>query len=246
MEAHCFSNLANVGAAIAVAGGYKIEIDAVVIRLILCFFLQICGCILIGSIDDRIDVQIKKRRTVRAGIVVINLLFFGMTLYSPLKVRSEQMIGWSWRSSIKEYGIFLCALEDLEKSRNPFIVTENYESDKIVANIKEHLIIKDEKPDVILILNESFYDLDIFTELKANSDYFLPFYQIDNAITGYTVVSSSGGGTNNSEYELLTSNSMKLLRNEAPFNYINFTETNNNVVQCFEGLGYTTYGFHGA
>ncbi|MBP3853405.1 MAG: sulfatase-like hydrolase/transferase, partial [Erysipelotrichaceae bacterium] len=43
---------------------------------------------------------------------------------------------------------------------------------------------------------------------------------------------------------LLTSNSLRLLRNEHPFNYLKMDKNKNNVVQYLNGLNYTTVAMH--
>ena len=70
------------------------------------------------------------------------------------------------------------------------------------------------------------------------------FYGIENAVYGHSVVSSIGGGTNNSEFELLTGNSMALLRNYAPFNYCDFDKNKDNYVSYLKKLGYSSAAFH--
>ena len=44
------------------------------------------------------------------------------------------------------------------------------------------------------------------------------FYNLENAYYG-TTISPTQGGTNNSEFELLASNSTYLMQNSAPYNY---------------------------
>ncbi len=71
-------------------------------------------------------------------------------------------------------------------------------------------------PDIILILNETWYDLGHFLTLDTDEDYMSHYRQLE-AVKGYAVVPIAGGGTNNSEYELLTSDSMTLMNTYAPF-----------------------------
>lgn len=94
-------------------------------------------------------------------------------------------------------------------------------------------------PDIILILNETFYDLDHYLPMEADEPYLDTWRSLENAVTGYTVVPSIGGGTNQSEYELLTSNSMYLLTCQAPFTTMDLSEANS-VVSYLKGLGYTS------
>jgi len=66
-------------------------------------------------------------------------------------------------------------------------------------------------PDIFLILNETFYDILLVSEIQTDKEYMGNFYDKNNAIYGHAVVPNFGRGTNKSEYELLTSNSNYLL-----------------------------------
>ncbi len=62
--------------------------------------------------------------------------------------------------------------------------------------------------NIICVLEESFYDFSIISDLNLNKDYLEFFHSqkeedLNNTIKGYTVVSAYGGGTPNSEYEFL-------------------------------------------
>lgn len=68
-----------------------------------------------------------------------------------------------------------------------------------------------EQPNIIAIMDETFADLSILGDLNLeNVDDVMPFVhslsEDDNAITGQLVVPAFGGGTCNTEYEYLTSN----------------------------------------
>lgn len=77
--------------------------------------------------------------------------------------------------------------------------------DKITASVQE-------KPDIIVIMDESFADLSVLgSELRTNQPV-TPFIDslTENTIRGYALSSVFGGGTPNSEYEFLTGNSLAL------------------------------------
>lgn len=62
---------------------------------------------------------------------------------------------------------------------------------------------------------------------------------------GYAVVPLPGGGTNCSEYEFLTSNSLQLMPGVTPFNVLDLKNANT-VVSHMKNLGYRTLGAHGS
>ena len=100
-------------------------------------------------------------------------------------------------------------------------------------------------PDIILILNESWYDFSLITEMETNEDVSPFIDSLENCIRGYAVVPVIGGGTHSSEYELLTGNSLQLLQGITPFNTLDMEEEAT-VVTVLEEQGYETTAFHPA
>ena len=66
---------------------------------------------------------------------------------------------------------------------------------------------------------------------------------IDNSIFQYCIVPNECGGTNRTEYELLTSNSLSMATNITPFNTIDFKDANS-CVSYLKSLGYYTHANH--
>lgn len=100
-------------------------------------------------------------------------------------------------------------------------------------------------PDIVLILNESYYFLDDYTDIAADVSYTEGWDELRNAVRGRAIVPGTGGGTNQAEYELLTSNSMHLLSAWAPFNMLDLSGANSAAHYLAE-LGYSTAAFHNA
>lgn len=63
---------------------------------------------------------------------------------------------------------------------------------------------------------------------KDRCRLFKNIHQMENLIQGQVVVPVAGGGTNKSEYELLTSNSMELMNTSStdPFNILKLKNAN--------------------
>ena len=99
-------------------------------------------------------------------------------------------------------------------------------------------------PDIIVILNETFSDTAKYSSIKTDKDPFEELEYINNLYRGYCITPYAGGGTNQSEYELLTSNSSALLTMEAPFNYIDFSKHGESAVSYLKKYNYSTYAFH--
>lgn len=69
-----------------------------------------------------------------------------------------------------------------------------------------------QKPNIIMIMNEAFSDLEVIGEIETNEDY-MPFIHSleENTTKGNLFVSIFGAGTCNSEFEPLTGNSLAFL-----------------------------------
>lgn len=67
-------------------------------------------------------------------------------------------------------------------------------------------------PNIIVVMNESFSDLDVVGDIETNVPY-MPFIDSmqDNTIQGNVYVSTIGTGTSNTEFEFLTGNAMAFL-----------------------------------
>lgn len=107
-------------------------------------------------------------------------------------------------------------------TRNVVNKPEGYSLEKVEnINIEENEQQRvNQTPDVILILNETFYDLKMITDIETDHEYMSGIKSLDNSVHGYAVVPLPGGGTNCSEYEFLTSNSLQLMPGVTPFNVL--------------------------
>jgi phosphoglycerol transferase MdoB-like AlkP superfamily enzyme len=74
---------------------------------------------------------------------------------------------------------------------------------------------KEELPNIIVVMNESFSDLKVLGDFTTNEDYMPYLHSLlngaENTVTGYLNVSVCGGNTANTEFEFLTGNSMAFL-----------------------------------
>lgn len=79
--------------------------------------------------------------------------------------------------------------------------------------------LKGQRPNIIVIMNESFADLKEVGNLELTNDYMPYFRKLKkNTIKGYTYSSVFGGNTANSEFEFLTGNTLAFLPdNSVPY-----------------------------
>lgn len=103
----------------------------------------------------------------------------------------------------------------------------------------------EEKPAVVVIMNETFSDLSVYQNLHAGYEGPTYFKSIDDAVQrGDLYVSAYGGGTCNTEFEFLTGNSMAYLgQGVYPYTIYNLTHAEN-LAQQFSNLGYKTTAMH--
>ncbi|MGN8963370.1 sulfatase-like hydrolase/transferase [Bariatricus sp. HCP28S3_D3] len=177
----------------------------------------------------------------RSGVLVIS----GCTIYLMFVNFVGTGNGWvAWKDSVTYKGFMVCVVDDLMGSANPIIEPEGYEVAKITRTEISENRETENLPDIIVVLNESFCDLSYYTSLTTDVDYLEDFYSIKGAEYGYAITPNVGGGTNNSEFELLFSKSMNLLEGYAPFTYLERELEERSVVQYLEQIGYTTTGMH--
>lgn len=103
----------------------------------------------------------------------------------------------------------------------------------------------EELPHVILIMNESFSDLRALGDLEISEENLGNFYGLrENTVRGNVNASVLGGGTSNSEFEVLTGCTMGFF----PQSYYPYEEClarpTDSLVSIFNAYGYQTYSMH--
>ena len=104
----------------------------------------------------------------------------------------------------------------------------------------------DDLPNIVVIMNESFADLQQLNTHFRTDEPVMPFFDSleENAIKGYAYASVFGGGTANSEYEFLTGNTMAFLPpGSIPYQqFIN--DRTFSMVSVLKKLGYRCEALH--
>ena len=124
------------------------------------------------------------------------------------------------------------------------------EEKKILEDISKemdnNIVYNEERPNIIVVMNESFSDL--YKEYEMGNRDSIPYFR--SIAEGYNVVSGTlysgefGGGTANVEYEFLTQNITSILpENSVAYNQF-MRDNKESVVTTLEDLGYDTYVFH--
>lgn len=125
-------------------------------------------------------------------------------------------------------------------------------AEDILANREDVYAVEEpneQNPNIIAIMDETFADLSYLGDLHLeNVDDVMPFVRSlsekKNTITGHLVVPAWGGGTCNSEYEFLTSNTYAFFQNGSyPMLQYVHSETES-MASVLSAQGYQTVGIH--
>ena len=210
----------SAGTALTVAHEYKLFVTVIqfygMALILLIFFSSFC-------ISDFSTRQVKRRIPVRLSYLIFLIPVFLVLIAGLRGVKIE-----TWHNEGAVYNGFLTnfSAQILDEVRDK--TPENYSSEA-VEGLENKYIKKTaadsgntgadkagesgRKPNIIVIMDESFADLHVLGENFSTKEDVTPFYDglSENVIKGYALSSVFGGGTANSEYEFLTGNTMAYL-----------------------------------
>lgn len=236
-------DILNAKTALNVVSSYDFSIDKKVVFIAVIAIGMIALSLFYRWTVRKIQLGWKQSLVRTLGLVVSIVLVFYVGYFGPDPVKPKDTITWLWSEAYYKYGYAACTVESIQKSVNYVNRPLNY-SESAIENIHiEQKKTSANCPDIILILNETFYDLAQISDIKTDAPYLQHISNMDNLLRGYAITPSAGGGTNNSEYELLSSNSLYLMPGITPFNVIELDEANS-IVSHLEALGYKTLGTH--
>lgn len=241
-----FSEFANFGTAMNVIDGYRFIWERRITWLLLLAAACIAAALVLRAVRKR-GAKFWSARDfllTLAAFAGVSVLLW-MSLFVWEKPKPRRSFSWTWRKGVENYGYPAVIVEDADHSLNAFNLPDGYDKAHLDAlEAKEAEPAPELCPDVILILNETFYDLRDYVDLSTDVDYLEAFYGIDGAVYGKAIIPGVGGGTNNSEFELLTGCSMYLLTRTAPFNYVNLNEEETGAPRYLKALGYSSAALH--
>ena len=110
---------------------------------------------------------------------------------------------------------------------------------------KADALSSEKKPNIVVIMNETFADLSYIRDFETTSPYLEYWNQIsENAIKGHLLVSVFGGNTANSEYEFLTGNSIEEFKVfNVPYNN-NISSDTYSLATTLKDQGYRAFALH--
>ena len=239
-------DIVNIKMAVDIGKSYKIIWDEMTDLILLCMILVwILGGVIFWY-EKKNNIKWRKISLFDFLFLLVSGIFIYCGYLSPNPIKTKETIGWSWTEAYHQYGYLACTLEAASQMKRVVRQPFGYDERKITEiEIEQKETSNDEKPDIILILNETFYDLSEILELETDTDYLKNIHQMENLLEGKAVVPVNGGGTNKSEYELLTSNSMELMNTSSadPFNILQLKGANS-IVSILKKNGYQTLAAH--
>ncbi len=245
-----YQEIYNIRTALNVVGAYTFSITK---RIILIFMIGVIEGIGIWYIRKskiaEFYTEKRKKESVIQGILLLGIIVsFFLVFIRENEYKEKMTVSWNWNEQYNTCGALPCFIESIVQGMEKVHKPEGYSLEKI-EEIKAETTVYTEKeetyPDIILILNETFYDLNQVTDIETDEEYLYNIKELENKITGYAICPGMGGGTNSTEYELLTSNSLQLLGNITPFAKLNMSDANS-IVSYLKSIGYNTLGAHPA
>ncbi|MBR6696016.1 MAG: sulfatase-like hydrolase/transferase [Oscillospiraceae bacterium] len=194
--------------ALTVASNYSYEITENVYYSFLCTVALVVCSVVFPYIPKKVN-SIRVKTRVYEFVCIWTI--FSSILFLKEFDEYSTIYNWYNQYTFNERGIcYNLVMNIKERIHTP---PENY-SVKAVNDILERYDVKEESrnPNIIIIMNEAYSDLSLFTEINPSEDPTPFINSLDENVTkGYTVVSSIGGKTCNSEFEYLTGLSMAFL-----------------------------------
>lgn len=256
------TDIASFTTAMNVAENYTYSLNsAFFTNALVFFFISILYC---RCQSERRPLMLKKRMAVLAGIFCVSLCVGGLIgqeeWLAAGKVKADiwnQKRGYSRDGALASFFLntkYLYtekpdgySVDRVMEIAETYIWNEGETASLNGMSSRTHLKKTEEKtkqsqkkkPNIIMIMNEAFSDLSVIHPIETNEDY-MPFIHKlkKNTIKGNLFVSIFGAGTCNSEFEVLTGNSMAFLPSGS-IGYTQFVKDEMpNMTQTLKAQGY--------
>lgn len=238
----------NLSTAAEVMGSYTLQITGTVVAIVLLYL----PVLLAAWLQARLCADLPKRAAPKARAAryagcaagIFAILYAGY--FAPFAPLPRSDAGWTWQTAYYRHGFLASSVETCRLLGDAVIQPAGYDESAlpdIAAAADRPNAETDDRPDILLILSESFYDFSLVTDPQTDTELMPVIRALPNAVRGHTVSANVGGGTNVTEYEMLTSNSAMLVPTVTPFNGLDFSDANS-VVGYLKSLGYTTMAAH--
>ena len=246
-----WTDIRNAGTAAHVLSGYSIDrYLQEFIKLIVAFiliFLIILKC-------PEENFWKKKKTRIYAvkvcGVVAILWLMFASNVLHPADGFTQF---WNWSKMVSQYGYGSTFLLSALSNVNTPVKPDQYQNYTDQAeNISDSFYIEEtassqnnrkDLPDVLVIVNETFDDLNYQAPLSADQQVMGSLDDFSDIVVHKGTISEYGTGTNISETSVLTGFSSVPYQGKAPFLYFDVSYFPS-LPKYMQTLGYQTAAFH--
>lgn len=242
------NEIRNFGTALEVIGSYQFKINRYIAYMIVFFAFVIAFIYLLKRMEKENRFLWKQIliRDIALGLMSFAIVYKGY--FAENAVKSAKNIEYAWQDTFHEYGYVACSIDLIRQAIEVIQEPKGY-SETRIEELADLLETNSEeyntsgKPDIILILNETFFDLRQITDIETDQEFLSNWDSMTNVVRGYAVAPLAGGGTNCSEYELLTGNSLQLMPGITPFYVLDLINANG-IASNLNELGYKTLAAH--
>lgn len=235
-----------IGTAASVAGSYKVSFDSL---FLLTVFHFLCMYILSGMTElprftGRPGVAV--RLSCGVGAVVLFLLLCTQPLLDVLGVTPNR---YAQKESMRQNGVLMYTLTEMAHSsvQKPPGYGEEILDALVGQYPSDYVPESAQKPNVVLILSESWSDVHRSANLETNQEvtpYLDEFRQREDVVSGELIVPVFGGVTVSTEFESLTGNAISFsLSSAVYFQYISKQDTPS-IATTLNALVYTSTAVH--
>ena len=240
------SDFTTLQTAANVAGGYEYKIDFYTLALLM--FTISWSYIVLWPGQTKIFCRWRTRGIALAAVIALTILFNRFYIHSDLLRNSHVAVNtFRPEKSYGSHGSILTFIRSIQLMavEEP----EGYSAEKVEEIESRYMDTEPEeyrRPNVIIVMDEAFSDMQAWMDFETDKEV-CPFFAnlTDNTIRGKFYVSSYGGRTANTEYEVLTGDSMGFLPPSSTPYQLYIKESLPNMDSALENDGYRhTVGMH--
>ena len=245
------SDVYSIGTATSVAEGIQFDFNTYFYEAVSLYAVAMLILWIFVKGKEYKDKKEKRKKSVIAKRIISALIgISGLVYLISFDSYIQNLWLWDINASYNEDGanvVFAKMIKDLKVTK-----PTGYKKDELVKKLNEYeddtINYEGNLPNIIVVLDESFADLEDIYDLNLPEDEMPFFHKLkneENVISGYMHSSEFGGGTANVEYELLTQNTTAFLPSGSIL-YQQFIskDVDNSIVSYLNDLNYNTYGIH--
>ena len=224
---------------------FDLEINSIIIY---CILIYISLCLLLINLKFEI-----KNRNIFLMLIMSSVFFIIHSIYLD-----DNMLGnmgvekniFFDRENYTENGLALTLvmkIQDMIIEKPDLYSSKEVQRiyNKYYTNSRNHNNIPNIKPNIVMIMNEAFFDITEINNLEITEDPLANFHKYQNEnIQGDIISSVFGGLTAQTEYEILTGNSVDFIGADNVA-YMNYVHTDaDSIVKVLKNEGYETLAIH--